>query len=64
MTARRATFAGEQPMTITRRAWLKGAGAVTILAAGGVVWRAHEQGVLSAGTGPAYEPWIDRKSVV
>lgn len=44
-------------MAIDRRGWLKGAGAVTVLAAGGVVWRAHEQGVLSAGTGPAYEPW-------
>jgi hypothetical protein len=44
-------------MTIDRRAWLTGAGAVTVLAAGGVVWRAHDQGVLSAGTGPAYEPW-------
>lgn len=44
-------------MTIDRRAWLAGVGAVSILAAGGAVWRAHEQGVLSAGTGPAYEPW-------
>jgi hypothetical protein len=44
-------------MAIDRRAWLTGAGAVSILAAGGVVWRAHQQGVLSAGTGPAYEPW-------
>jgi len=44
-------------MAIDRRAWLKGAGAVSILAAGGLVWRAHDQGVLSAGTGPAYEPW-------
>jgi hypothetical protein len=44
-------------MTIDRRAWLKGAGAVTILAAGGVAWRAHEQGVLAGGSGPAYEPW-------
>ena len=44
-------------MAIDRRAWLRGAGAVSILAAGGVVWRAREQGVLAAGSGPAYEPW-------
>jgi nitroreductase len=44
-------------MTMKRRAVLKGAGAVVIVAAGGLVWRAHEQGVLSAGAGPAYEPW-------
>jgi hypothetical protein len=30
---------------------------VSVLAAGGAVWRAHDQGLLSAGTGPAYEPW-------
>jgi nitroreductase len=30
---------------------------VVIVAAGGLVWRAREQGVLAAGTGPAYEPW-------
>jgi len=36
---------------------VKGAGAVVILAAGGLVWRTWEQGVLAAGTGPAYEPW-------
>lgn len=42
---------------MSRRAFLKGAGAVSILLAGGVVWRAREQGVLSAGAGPAYEPW-------
>lgn len=44
-------------MAIDRRAWLRGAGVVTILAAGGVVWRAREQGVFAAGQGPAFEPW-------
>lgn len=37
--------------------FLKGLGAVTVIAAGGVVWRAVDQGVFSAGRGPAYEPW-------
>jgi len=36
---------------------LKGAGAVAIVAVGGLAWRAHDQGVFSAGAGPAYEPW-------
>jgi len=35
---------------------------VTIVAAGGLVWRAREQGVLSAGSGPAYEPWATWRS--
>lgn len=30
-----------------------------MLVAGGGVWRAHEQGIFSAGAGPAYEPWKD-----
>jgi nitroreductase len=42
-----------------RRSFLKGAGVVTVLVAGGVVWRAHDQGVFSVGQGPAYEPWRD-----
>ncbi len=42
---------------MTRRSFLKGAGIVTVLAAGGLVWRAYDQGVLSAGEGPGYEPW-------
>ncbi|MFQ5760464.1 MAG: Acg family FMN-binding oxidoreductase [Acidiferrobacterales bacterium] len=40
-----------------RRDFLKGAGAVTILVVGGVVWRSYDQGVFSTGKGPAYEPW-------
>jgi nitroreductase len=42
-----------------RRSFLKGAGAVTIVIAGGGVWRAQDQGVFSVGEGPAYEPWKD-----
>jgi hypothetical protein len=49
-------------MAMQRRAFLGGAGAVVVVAAGGLVWRAREQGVLSAGTGPAYEPWTTWRS--
>jgi nitroreductase len=42
-----------------RRSFLKGAGAVTVVVAGGGVWRAYDQGVFSVGNGPAYEPWHD-----
>ena len=45
-----------------RRSFLKGAGAVTVLVAGGGVWRAYDQGVFSVGKGPAYEPWQDWRS--
>ena len=40
-----------------RRLFLKSAGAVTVLVVGAGVWRACDQGVFSAGQGPAYEPW-------
>ena len=42
-----------------RRLFLKGAGVVTVVVAGGGVWRAYDQGVFSVGEGPAYEPWKD-----
>ncbi|MGA2020106.1 MAG: hypothetical protein ABSH02_05905 [Candidatus Sulfotelmatobacter sp.] len=42
-----------------RRSFLKGAGVVTVVVVGGVVWRAYDQGVFSVGEGPAYEPWKD-----
>ena len=45
-----------------RRSFLRGAGVVTVLVAGGGVWRAYDQGVFSAGKGPAYEPWKDWRS--
>ena len=47
---------------MNRRAWLKGAGAVAVVAAGGLVWRAYDQGVFSAGAGAAYEPWTNWRS--
>ena len=40
-----------------RRSFLKGAGGVAVLLAGGGVWYAYEQGVFSVGRGPAFEPW-------
>jgi hypothetical protein len=46
---------------LTRRVFLKrfgvGAGAVVIVAGGGLTWRALDQGVFAPGTGPAYKPW-------
>lgn len=42
-----------------RRAFLNGAAAVTVLAFGGGVWRAYDQGMFSVGQGPAYEPWTN-----
>jgi nitroreductase len=45
-----------------RRAFLRGAGIVTVLVAGGGVWRAWDQGVFSVGQGPAYEPWKNWRS--
>lgn len=42
-----------------RRSFLKGTGIVTVLVAGGTVWRAEDQGVFSVGQGPAYQPWRD-----
>jgi hypothetical protein len=46
---------------MSRRLFLKrvgvGAGAVVVVASGGLAWRALDQGVFAPGTGPAYEPW-------
>jgi hypothetical protein len=46
---------------MNRRLFLKrvgvGAGAVVIVASGGLTWRALDQRVFAPGTGPAYEPW-------
>ncbi|MDJ0942429.1 MAG: hypothetical protein QNJ30_03140 [Kiloniellales bacterium] len=61
MTQERATpefrppEAGSEPDT--RRIFLKRAGGVFLLAAGGLAWRAYDTGVFSVGRGPAYEPW-------
>src|SRR5262245_32490226 len=40
-----------------RRTFLKAAGVITVAAVGAGVWRAYDQGALSEGEGPAYEPW-------
>jgi nitroreductase len=42
---------------VKRRSFLKGAGVVTVVVAGGGVWRAYDRGVFSVGEGPAYQPW-------
>jgi nitroreductase len=44
---------------MNRRSFLQGAGIVTVAVVGGGVWRAYDQGVFSAGEGPAYQPWND-----
>ena len=41
-----------------RRRVLQGAGAVTVIVAGGLVWRAYDTSVFTAGEGPAFEPWV------
>jgi len=41
---------------------LKGAGVAAVAVAGGLVWRAFDQGVFSVGNGPAYEPWSSRRA--
>jgi hypothetical protein len=41
----------------TRRRVLQIAGATVVLAGGGLAWRAVDQGVFSAGSGAAYDPW-------
>ena len=42
----------------TRRSLiLQGLAGITVVAAGGLAWRAWDKGVFSVGQGPAYEPW-------
>jgi len=48
---------------VKRRAFLKGAGVLTIAVVGGGVWRAYDQGVFSIGRGPAYQPWKNWREV-
>jgi hypothetical protein len=43
----------------TRRNFLKGMGAATIVVAGGLIWRAADSGVFSTAQGAAYEPWTN-----
>lgn len=48
---------------LSRRGFLKGAGAgIVLLATGGTVYRAVDQGVFSTGEGPAYAPWTTWES--
>ena len=42
---------------MNRRRVLKIAGATVLVAGGALAWRAFDQGVFSAGSGAAYEPW-------
>jgi hypothetical protein len=44
---------------IKRRTFLRGAGLVSVLVGGGLVWRAFDRGVFSVGEGVAYKPWDD-----
>ena len=42
---------------LSRRRFLQFAGVTTVVVAGGMVWRAADQGVFNAGRGPAYAAW-------
>ena len=44
-------------MKMNRRIFLKTSDAILVALAGGVVYRAVNQGVLASGQGIAYEPW-------
>ncbi|MBX3505186.1 MAG: hypothetical protein KF895_06865 [Parvibaculum sp.] len=41
----------------TRRRLLQGAGALTLIAVGGAIWRAHDRGVFAEPSGAPYDPW-------
>jgi hypothetical protein len=43
--------------SLTRRRILQGAGILTLVAAGGAVWRAHDRGVFAEPSGAPYDPW-------
>lgn len=59
------TQPGRSPQQISRRRFLLGSGAgILVLAAGGTIWRAEDQGVFSTGQGPAYQPWYDWQAPV
>ena len=51
------------PTMISRRELLRrvglGAGTVAVIGAGGLAYRAYDQGVLEVGQGAAYQPWND-----
>lgn len=45
--------------SINRRTVLRTFAAASVLAAGGLVWRAWDSGVFASGEGRAYEPWAN-----
>ncbi|RJX39759.1 hypothetical protein D3P09_10195 [Paenibacillus pinisoli] len=49
---------------VSRRSFLKAALAGAVIVSGGTVWKAIDQGVFSAGKGPAYEAWRDWESAM
>ncbi|RJP72872.1 MAG: hypothetical protein C4532_05200 [Candidatus Abyssobacteria bacterium SURF_17] len=49
--------ASSEGCVLNRRTFLTGAGAVIILAGGGLIWRAADRGVFTVEEGPAYEMW-------
>lgn len=47
-------------VTISRRAWLTGAGSSVVAVMGGLAWRASDQGLFTAAEArPGFEPWRD-----
>lgn len=44
-------------VSTTRRHFLQIGGGITLLAAGGAVWRAHDRGVFAEPSGAPYDPW-------
>ena len=50
---------GNGRLVMKRRNFLKGAGVVTILVAGGQIWRVYGQAAPEVGEGPAFEQWRD-----
>jgi hypothetical protein len=49
----------EQPQMIGRRGFLRAAGTATVVVCGGVVWRAHDQGLFARERAAAFDPWRD-----
>ena len=44
-------------VSTTRRRLLQGAGALTLVAVGGAIWRAHDREVFVTPSGAPYDPW-------
>ncbi|MEM6429191.1 MAG: twin-arginine translocation signal domain-containing protein [Deinococcota bacterium] len=59
-TATQPSHVSSSSKKLSRRTFLKRAGATTVVAvSGGAVYRAASQGVFTTASGPAYEPWED-----